>query len=138
MSAFTKSRRRNVLAAAALTAGTTTSTTEQTALGLGVRFYITCGAVTAGGGTDIFSLCALPPNGGAVVPIVGFSAVNMLSVAGTYVADFYPGAWLPATVAAGGKLLGAAGIALPMQWAAQVTMGTGNAATVAIDAEMLP
>lgn len=138
MTAYAKSRRRNVMASVALTAGSTNSVTEQASFAKGVRFFITCSTVTASGGTDKLFLCALPPNGGAALPMVGFSAINMLSTAGTYTADFYPGAWLPPTIAAGGVMLGAAGIELPMQWCVQVVLGTANAATIAIDAEMLP
>jgi hypothetical protein len=134
-----KSRHRNVIPATAIAAaGTLTSATQFATYGRGVRFYITVAAATAAGGIDTIFLCAVPPAGGTAVPIVGFAAANSLSVAGVYTADFYPGAWLPATIAAGGKLLGCAGIELPMQWEVQVTFGTGNAATITIDAEMIP
>ena len=139
MSALVRSIRRNVLAAIACAASsTTTSAAQKDWLGKGIRFYVTVASPTAGGGTDTIFLCAMPPAGGAAVPIAGFAAANALSVAGTYFADFYPGAWLPPTVAAGGKLLGAAGIAVPLNWAVQVLIGAGNAATITIDAETIP
>ncbi len=133
-----KALKRNIVPATALTASTTISQTEQAQFGRGVRLWITVAAATAAGGVDSVSLCGVPPAGGTAVPIAGFSAANALSVAGTYMADFYPGAWLPATVAAGNKLLGAAGICLPVQWAVQIVIGAGNAATITVDAEMLP
>lgn len=133
-----KALRRNVIPATALTAGTTTSKTENSTWGRGIRFYVTAAAVTAGGGVDAIFLCGVPPAGGNAIPIVGFAAANSLSVAGVYVADFYPGAWLPPTIAAGGALLGAAGIELPVAWAVRIVMGAGNAATITVDAETLP
>jgi hypothetical protein len=133
-----KALRRNIIPATALTAGTTTSQSEQNTWGRGIRFYITSAAATAGGGVDTVFLCGVPPAGGNAVPVVGFAAANALSVAGVYVADFYPGAWLPPTVAAGGVLLGAAGIELPAKWAVRIVMGAGNAATITVDAETLP
>jgi hypothetical protein len=134
-----KSRHVNLIPATAIAlAGTLLSQTEFATWGKGVRLFVTVAAVTLGGGTDTISLCAIPPQGGAAIPLVGFAAVNALAVAGVYVADFYPGAWLPNTVAAGGKLLGAAGIELPMKWATQIVMGAGNAATITVDAEMMP
>lgn len=134
-----KALHRNVIPATALAAGTTTtSQTERATYGRGIRFYVTVSAVTAAAGTDKLFLCGISPAGGTAVPIVGFSAVNMLAVAGTYVADFYPGAWLPPTVAAGSAMLGAAGIELPLQWAVQIVIGAGNAATITVDAETLP
>ena len=139
MSARVKSLRRNVLTATAVTGGsTTTATVQKDWLGSGVRLYITVASATATGTTDTLYLCGQPPAGGAAIAMVGFSAANMLSVNGTYVADFYPGAWLPATIASGGKLLGAAGIHVPLNWAPQVVMGAGNSATITIDAETLP
>jgi hypothetical protein len=134
-----KSSHRNVMPATACAASsTTTSQTQNATWGKGIRFYVTAAAVTAGGGADAISLCAVPPAGGSAIPIVGFSGVNMLSAVGVYVADFYPGAWIPASVASGGKLLGAAGVELPMKWAVQIVMGAGNAATITVDAEMMP
>jgi hypothetical protein len=130
---------RNIIPGTALAAAsTTTSQTAQSTYGRGIRFYITVATVTAAGGTDKLFLCGIPPAGGAAVPIVGFSGANMLAVVGTYVADFYPGAWLPPTVAAGGVLLGAAGIEVPLNWAVQIVIGAGNAATITVDAETLP
>lgn len=134
-----KSRHLNVIPATAIAvAGTLLSQTEKATWGKGVRLFVTVSAATAGGGVDAIFLCAVPPAGGTAIPLLGFAFANALSVAGVYVADFYPGAWLPVTVAAGGHLLGAAGIELPMQWAVQVVMGAGNAATITVDAEMMP
>ena len=134
-----KSLHRNVIPATAIAAaGIVTSQTEKATWGKGIRLFVTVAAATAAGGVDTIFLCAVPPAGGAAVPIVGFAAANGLSVAGVYVADFYPGAWLPPTVAAGGALLGAAGIELPMNWAVRIAMGAGNAATITVDAELMP
>lgn len=134
-----KAQQRNVIPATAIAAaGTLTSATHTSTWDRGIRFFITVAAVTTAGGVDTIFLCAIPPAGGTAVPLVGFAAVNSLAVAGVYVADFYPGAWLPGTVAAGGVLLGAAGIELPTQWAVQIVMGTGNAATITVDATTLP
>lgn len=139
MSTRTKSLRRNVLPATACAGGsTTTSGSQQDVAGSGVRFQVTVAGATATGTADSLFLCVIPAAGGAAVPLVGFSAANQLSVNGMYFADFYPGAWLPATVAAGGKLLGAAGTHVPLSWAVQVVMGAGNSATITIDAVMLP
>ena len=119
-------------------AGLVTSQVEAATWGKGIRFFVTVAGPTTGGGIDKFFLCAVPPGATVPIPLVGFSAANALSVAGTYVADFYPGAWLPNTLATGGTLLGAAGIELPMKWAVQIAMGAGNAATITVDAEMMP
>lgn len=134
-----KSQHRNVIPATAIaTAGTLTSGVQNATYGQGIRFYITIAAAVAAGGIDAIFLCAVPPGAVTPIPITGFAAANSLAVAGTYFADFYPGAWLPAVLAAGGKLLGAAGIQLPMKWAVQIVMGAGNSATVTVDAEMMP
>jgi hypothetical protein len=138
-----RTQRRNLYPAKALTAGVATSQTEKAQAGRGVRLYVTISAVTAAGGTDSIALCALPLNGGAAIPLVTFSHANLLAVAGTLVFDFYPGqsaigfAGSGSTLAAGASY-GSASISLPLNWAAQITMGTGNAATIAIDAEILP
>jgi len=134
-----KVQQRNVIPATAIAlAATLTSAIHTATWGKGIRFFITVAAATAGGGTDTFFLCAVPPGSTTPVLLVGFADVNSLSVAGVYVADFYPGAWLPPAVAAGSALLGAAGIDLPLQWAVQIIMGAGNAATVTVDAVTLP
>lgn len=134
-----KSLHRNIIPATAIaTAGTLTSQVETATYGTGVRLYITVTAPTAGGGTDAIFLCGVVPGTATIVPILGFSLVNELSVAGTYVADFYPSAFVPATVAAGSALLGAAGIMLPINWAVKIQMGAGNAATIRVDGEMFP
>jgi hypothetical protein len=134
-----KAQQRNVIPATAIAvAGTLTSATHTATYGRGVRFFVTVSGATAGGGLDTIFLCAVPPSGGPAVPIVGFSTANSLSVAGVYIADFYPGAWLPPTIAAGGNLLGIAGIYTPISWAVRIVMGAGNAATIAVDAETLP
>lgn len=135
-------QRRNLYPAAALTAGTVTSQTELARAGLGVRLYVYCSAVTAGGGTDSVSLVALPPNGGAAVVLATFSKTNMLSAVATLVFDFRPGATgefaASGLTFAAGATYGAAGISVPLQWAASLTLGAGNSATIAIDAEILP
>ena len=134
-----KAIQRNVLpATACAAASTTTSTTHTATWGRGIRFYVTISAVTAAGGTDSLFLCGISPGTTTAVPIVGFAAENMLSVVGIYTADFYPGGWLPPTIAAGGAAFGVAGVELPLKWTVQVVMGTGNAATIAIDAELIP
>jgi hypothetical protein len=142
-----KSLRRNVIPSTAIAlAGSLTSQTEGNIWGRGIRFYVTVSAVTAGGGTDSFYLNGVPPanqatalEAGASIKLTGFAAANMLSVAGTYCFDFYPGGWLPTGgLAASGQLLGVAGIHLPFAWAVSITMGAGNAATVVVDAEILP
>jgi hypothetical protein len=139
MSTRVKSIRRNVLPATACASGsTTTSTVQKDWLGAGIRFYVTISGVTATGTTDTFYLCAQAPAGGSAFPLVGFSGANMLSVAGTWTVEFYPGAWLPSGTATGTKSLGVAGIHVPLNWAAQVLMGSGNAATITVDAETLP
>jgi hypothetical protein len=134
-----KAIRRNVFPATALLADTTTtSQNERNTWGSGIRFFITVASATTTGGVDSFSLCAVPPGSATPVPLVGFSGVSMLSVAGVYIADFYPSAWLPGAIAAGGKLLGAAGIYLPSTWAVQIVLAVGSVATVTVDAETLP
>ena len=134
-----KALHRNVIPATAIAAaGTLTSQTERATWGKGIRFYVTVTGGGAAGGVDTIFLCAVPPGQTVAVPLVGFAAANALSVNGVYVADFYPGAWLPPTLAAGGVLLGAAGIELPMAWAVQIAMGAGNSATVTVDAESMP
>jgi hypothetical protein len=134
-----KALRRNVIPATALLAATTTiSQTEQNTWGRGIRFYVTVTSASTTGGVDSISLCGVPPAGGNAIPLVGFGGVSFLSVNGVYVADFYPGAWLPSTLAAGGKLLGAAGIEVPINWAVQIVLATGSVATIRVDAETLP
>lgn len=133
-----KSIRRNVISSQALTAGTTTSATQKANFERGIRFYITVSAVTATGSTDTFNLCCIPPAGGSAVVLAGFSGANLLSTAGVWVVDYYPSATLPATFAAGSHFWGVAGIAVPSQFAAQCILGAGNAATIAVDAEMIP
>jgi hypothetical protein len=135
-----KAIRRNVLPQVGATSGQTkTSQVEQNTWGRGIRFYVTLASITAGGGTDSLYLCALPPGSATPISLAGFSAVNLLSQTGTFVFDFYPGAWLPpAGIAAAGNLLGTAGVHLPLSWAVRVVFGVGNAATIAIDAEILP
>jgi hypothetical protein len=134
-----KAIQRNVIPATALAAASTTTSAIHTATwGRGVRFYITVSAVTAAGGIDKIFLCGISPGTTTAVPMVGFSAANMLAVAGIYTADFIPGSYLPPTIAAGGSSIGVAGIEVPLRWAVQVIIGTGNAATIAIDAEMIP
>lgn len=134
-----KALRRNVIPATALLASsTTTSKTEQLTWGHGLRFYITVSGASTTGGTDNILLCGVPPGTVTPVPIVGFGGVSFLSQNGVWMADFYPGAWLPATVASGGHLLGAAGIIVPTNWAVQLVLAAGSAATITVDAEMLP
>lgn len=144
-----KTLHRNIIPATAIAAaGVLTSGVQIATAGRGIRFYVTSSAVTAGGGTDAIFLCAVPPYqtqgvtwtppSTAAIPLVGLAAANAFSVAGTYVADFYPGAWLPATLAAGGALLGAVGVEVPIFWAVRIVMGTGNSATVVVDGELLP
>ena len=134
-----KSIHRNVIPATAIAAaGTLTSQIEKATYGKGLRLFLTVAAATAGGGVDAVFLCAVPPGTVTPVPLAGFAIANMLSVAGVYIADFYPGAWLPPVLAAGGALVGAAGIELPTAWAVQIVMGAGNAATITVDAEMMP
>lgn len=137
-----RTQRRNLYPATALSAQTVTSPSERAIVGLGVRLYVYCSAVTAGGGTDSIGLVALPPNGGTGVTLATFGKANMLSVAGTLVFDFRPGATgefaasgLTFTAGAG---YGAAGISLPLVWAVSITLGAGNSSTIAVDAEILP
>jgi hypothetical protein len=135
-----KAWRPNVLPSVACASGTTyTSSVESNQWGRGIRFYVTISSVTATGSNDSLYLCGLAPSGTTVIKLGGFTAPNMLSVAGTYAFDFYPGGWLPSSgIAASGNLLGVAGIHLPLRWAVSVVMGTGNAATIVVDAEILP
>jgi hypothetical protein len=145
-----KTLHRNIIPGTAIPlAGVLTSGVQIATAGRGIRFYVTVAAgATAGGGTDAIYLCAVPPNRtqgitwtpppSAAIPLVGFAAANALSVPGTYVADFYPGAWLPPTLAQGGALIGAAGIEVPIFWAVQIALGVGNAATITVDGELLP
>jgi hypothetical protein len=143
-----KTLHRNIIPATALAAaGSITSALQQATTGKGIRFYVTVAGGTAGGGTDTLFLCGVSPaltqgnplalQAAPVIPIVGFAAANALSVNGTYIADFYPGAWLPPTIAAGGALIGAAGIELPIFWAVRVILGAGNSATITVDGEYL-
>lgn len=143
-----KSLHRNIIPATAVAAaGTITSQLQEAMKGCGIRFYVTVAGGTAGGGVDTLFLCGVAPTftqgnplalkATPVIPIVGFAAANALSVNGIYVADFYPGAWLPPTIAAGGALLGAAGIALPIFWAVQIVLGAGNSGTITVDGEYL-
>jgi hypothetical protein len=146
-----KALRPNVIPSTAIAAaGTLTSQVESSVWGRGIRIFVTVSAVTAAGGTDSLYLCGVPPNFPAIAPalqppsanaiaLTGFAAANMLSVVGTYCFDFYPGAWLPTGgLAASGQLVGVAGINLPTNWAVRIVMGTGNAATVVVGAEILP
>jgi hypothetical protein len=133
-----KAQRRNVVPSTALTAGTTTSQVEQNTWGKGIRFYVTLSAVTTTGGTDKLFLCAQVPGVTTIIPLAGFSGASLLSTVGVYAFDFYPGAYQPATIAAGGNSLGVMGMYLPMNWAVQLVLGSGSAATVQVDAEILP
>jgi len=144
-----KALRRNVIPSTAIAAaGSLTSQTEGNTWGRGIRFYVTISAVTQGGTKDSLYLMAVPPanqsangpgNGTPSVALTGFTAVNMLCTVGTFCFDFYPGAWLPTGgIAASGNLLGVAGIYLPTCWAVELVLGAGNAATVVVDAEILP
>lgn len=135
-----KAIRRNVLAAFAVSAaGTKTTQVEQSTWGRGIRVYVTVTSPTAAGGNDSLYLCAQVPGTTTVIPLTGFVTANMLSAAGTFAFDFYPGAWLPSSgIAASGNLIGTAGVHLPTLWAVRVVYGTGNSGTVAIDAEILP
>jgi len=135
-----KALQRNVIAAVALAAGSTTFSAAHVATwGKGVRLIITVAAgATTTGGIDTVFLCGFAPGNTTPIPLVGFALASGLSVAGVYFADFYPGAWLPPTIAAGGNLLGVAGIYLPINWSVQLVMGAGSVATVTVDAEMLP
>lgn len=132
-----KSLRRNVIASKAITAGTTQSKVETNTWGRGIRFYVNLSAVSTTGGTDSLYLCGQEPLSGNLIALAGFSGVSMLSTVGTYVFDFYPGAWLPSQIAAGGALLGVMGVALPLNWAVELVLAGGSAATVQVDAEIL-
>jgi hypothetical protein len=138
-----KSQHRNVIPATPMgVAGTQTSAPQQSTWGRGIRFFVTVAGGTAGGGTDSLMLCAVPPGRNVAIPIAGFSGVNLLSVNGTVMADFYPGAWLPPVgqtpAVALGNLIGVAGIEIPMTWAVRVTMGAADNAIITVDAEMYP
>jgi hypothetical protein len=145
-----KTLHRNVIPATAIAlAGSLTSQVERQTTGRGIRFYVTVTGVTTGGGTDALFLCAVPPSqtqgvtvtpaSSVAIPLTGVSAVNAFSVAGTYCVDFYPGAWMPAAgLATGGALIGVLGVEVPMFWDVRIVLGTGNAATVTVDAELLP
>ena len=136
-------QRRNLFPSTALTAGTKSTQNEDALAARGVRLYVYVSGVTAGGGTDSISLCAVPPGGGNAVVLATFSKANMLATAGTYVFDFYPDltavgfAGTGSTLAAGANY-GAAAITLPVKWNVQIVIGAANAATIAIDAEILP
>ena len=137
-----RAQRRNLYPATALTAQTVVSQTEKATVGRGVRLYVYCSVPTAGGGTDSISLCALPPNGGAAVVLAGFSKANLLAQTATLVFDFYPGETGDYTGAgitfAAGATFATVALSLPLNWAVQIVLGTGNTATVAIDAEIPP
>jgi hypothetical protein len=135
-----KSLRRNIIPSTAMTTGQTlTSKTEQALYGRGIRLYVTLSSVGTASGNDLLHLCAVPPGAITPVPLVGFTGAALLSTAGTFMFDFYPGAWLPASgLSANGCLKGAAGVELPGSWAVQLTMATGSSATVVVDAELLP
>ena len=136
-----RSKRRNLYPATALTAGTVTTQTETAKVGIGLRLYITCSAVTTGGGNDSVNICAIAPNG-TTVALLQISQTNYLAQARTGVIDLHPGV--------SGNLLGsgitvtpfgyyaAISFTLPLQWCIQLTLGTGNAATLQVDAEILP
>jgi len=139
-----RAQRRNLYPATALSAQTVTSQTEKVTVGRGLRLYIYCSATTQGAGTDSISLMAAAPDGGANIQLASFSGTHMLSATSgaRLVFDFYPGetgSIAPAGVTfAAGSSYAAGAITLPMQWAVQIVLGTGNSATVAIDAEILP
>jgi hypothetical protein len=139
-----RAQRRNVYAATALSAQTVTSQTETMTVGQGVRFYVYGSATTQGSGTDSIALVAVPPDGNANIVLGTFSGTHLLSAtAGArLVFDFRPGE-TGSEVGSGitfaaGTSYGAMAISPPRQWAVQITLGTGNSATVAIDAEILP
>ena len=139
-----KSLHRNIIPATAIAAaGILVSQVEKATYGCGIRLYITVSSATAAGGVDAISLCGVVPgtaltSNPVIVPIIGFALANELSVAGVYIADFYPSAWTPPVIAAGNALIGAAGIMLPINWAVKVQMGAGNSATIQVDGEMFP
>jgi hypothetical protein len=138
-----KSQHRNVIPQTTMgVAGVQTSAPQEATWGRGIRFFVTVAGGTAGGGTDSLMLCAVPPGRNVAIPIAGFSGVNLLSVNGTVMADFYPGAWLPPTgqvpAVTLGNLIGVAGIEIPMTWAVRVTMGAADNAVITVDAEMMP
>jgi hypothetical protein len=140
-------QQRNVFPSTACTAagGPYFSVTHKSTVGKGIRLYITTSLVTLSTAPDSISLCAMPPNGGAAVPIAtlsGPTAGGNLTVAGTYVFDFYPGSTTsqvpPGTGSAVTFAGGIVAISIPLQWQIKIALGTGGAATIAIDAEILP
>ena len=140
-----KAIERNVIAAGALVASsTTTSAIHTNTWGKGIRFYVTVASGANSGGLESLSLCALPPAAveasANVVPLFGFSGAGLLTgVTGTCCFDFYPGNWMPAGgVVPGGALLGAAGICLPLKWAVRIVLPAGSSGTFTVDAEILP
>jgi|SRR6185312_10225274 len=135
-----KSIKRNVFPSQALAASsTTTSANQQSFFERGVRLYLTISAVTAGGGTDTVFLCAVAPGTVTPIPLAGFSAANLLSTVGTFIVDFYPSGQLSSTnVASNAKFIGVHGVTVPVTWAVQLKIGAGNAATIVVDAELLP
>jgi hypothetical protein len=145
-----KTLHRNVIPATPIAAaGVLTSQVQRDTKGRGIRFYVNVAAgAVAGGGTDAIYLCGVPPSqtqgltitppSTAAVPLAGLTGANAISVPGAVVADFYPGAWLPTPFAAGGTLIGAVGIQVPIFWAVRIVMGAGNSATITVDAELLP
>lgn len=142
-----RARQRNVFPSTACTAagGPYYSATHTTTVGKGVRLYVTSSAVTLSSTADSVSLCAVPPNGGAAVvlgSLTGPTAGGNLTVAGTYVFDFYPASTTsqppPGTGAAATFSMGVLAICLPLQWQIKIALGTGGAATIAVDAEILP
>lgn len=138
-----RAQQRNVISSQAITAATVTSAAHKLTSGKGVRFYVYVSSVTTGGGTDQVNLVSYPPDGGAVIVLAGFSKANMLAAgAARFAFDFYPGetgslAGTGVTFLAGADY-GAAAVSVPMSFGCQIVLGTGNTATVAVDAELLP
>jgi hypothetical protein len=135
-----KSLRRNIIPSfAAVASHTYTSAAEQALYGKGIRLYVTISASATSGGNDTLNLCAVPPGTTTPVALVGFTAASLLSTNGTFMFDFYPGAWLPASgLSASGGLKGAAGVELPGTWAVQLVTAAGSSGTIQVDAELLP
>ncbi|GEM_PF-6564931 len=140
-------RQRNIFPSQALTAGGGPyfSPTHTATVGKGLRLYVTTSAVTPSTAPDSISLCGMPPNGGAPVVIgtlSGPTAGGPLTVAGTYVFDFYPGSTSsqapPGTGSAATFGGGVLAVSIPLQWQIKIVIGTSGAATVAIDGEILP
>lgn len=138
MSSNLKSQRRNVIASQALAANTTlTSTAQKATYEKGMRVYVTITGAATTAGLDSILLCAVVPGTSTVIAITGVIGTSFLSTNGTWVVDFGPDAFLPASVAAS-QMLGAVAVVVPCDFAIRLTTAVGSSCTVKVDVELYP